>query len=168
MTINGNFSKILKNINTNTVKQGQNHSNAKQAAQVSENSNTGKSFAEILRETAKNNTAKNSITTNSIELRQKQLSNSGNISANGARELTFSKHAQQRLFQRNINIAPELMGRIEEAVKKASDKNIKNALVLTDDTAFIINVDNNVVVTTMNSNEMRDNIITNIDGTVIL
>jgi len=84
------------------------------------------------------------------------------------RELTFSKHARQRLEQRNIDIDFGLIEKISGAVKKASEKSIKNALVLSEESAFIVSVGSNVVVTAMNSAEMRENVITNIDGTVIL
>ena len=36
------------------------------------------------------------------------------------------------------------------------------------DAAFIVNVTNNMVVTAMNGEEMKDNIFTNIDSAVIL
>ena len=48
------------------------------------------------------------------------------------------------------------------------EKNIKNALIISDGAAFIVNTASNIVVTTMNNSEMRDSVITNIDGTVIL
>jgi len=83
-------------------------------------------------------------------------------------ELTFSKHAKQRLEQRNIEIDFGLIDKISGAVKKAAGKSIKNALVLSDESAFIVSVGSNVVVTAMNSAEMRESVITNIDGTVIL
>jgi len=83
-------------------------------------------------------------------------------------ELTFSKHAKQRLEQRNIEIDFGLIEKISGAVKKAAEKSIKNALVLSEESAFIVSVGSNVVVTAMNSAEMRENVITNIDGTVIL
>lgn len=84
------------------------------------------------------------------------------------REIVFSKHAQQRLGERGIEVDEFLLEKLGEAVSKAASKNIKNALVLGNDEAFIINIANNTVVTAMSYNEMRSNIVTNIDGTVIL
>ena len=82
--------------------------------------------------------------------------------------ITFSKHANQRLAQRNIEIDEGLINKIDSALKKAAGKNIKNVLLISDDTAFIVSVDNNVVVTVMNSDEMKENVVTKIDGTVII
>ena len=152
VTVNDNFNKILNNLNVSTAKQTQ-------VNQSKQNTNA-RSFADILKETKK---AAENTTINDLKLRQYQLPD-----INKARELTFSKHALQRLSQRNIDIAPELVAKIGDASKKAYDKNIKNALILTDGAAFIVNTQSNIVVTTMNNSEMRDNIITNIDGTVIL
>jgi len=121
--------------------------------------NTGRSFEELLRETAKANI----LIANDVKLRQYGLN-----AAAKPQELTFSKHAKQRLAQRNIDIDFGLIEKISEAVKKASEKSIKNALVLSDESAFIVSIDNNVVVTAMNNQEMRESVITNIDGTVIL
>ncbi|MCL2773716.1 MAG: flagellar protein [Oscillospiraceae bacterium] len=82
--------------------------------------------------------------------------------------ITFSKHAMQRLAQRDIKIDDGLISKIDGALKKAAGKNIKNVLLISDDTAFIVSVDNNVVVTAMNVEEMKENVITKIDGTVII
>ena len=84
------------------------------------------------------------------------------------KKLSFSKHAQQRLTQRNIALDDELIDKINGALQKAAGKNIRNVLLLSDDTAFIVSVDNNVVVTAMNNDEMKENVITKIDGTVII
>lgn len=83
-------------------------------------------------------------------------------------DLVFSKHAMQRMNERNLDVDSNLISRISEAVSRAGIKGIKNALILGENTAFIVNIPSKTVVTTMNSREMKSNIITNIDGTVIL
>jgi len=136
--------------------------------------NSGKSFEDILNAQRlkseqsspnKTNTVDvKTLSANEIQLRQYAL----NIKPAYEQELTFSKHAKQRLAQRNIDIDSGLIEKISGAVKKASEKSIRNALVLSGESAFIVSVDNNVVVTAMNNQEMRESVITNIDGTVIL
>ena len=83
-------------------------------------------------------------------------------------ELKFSKHAAMRLENRNINLSTEQSKRLENGVQKASEKGIKESLVLIDSLAFIVNVPNKTVVTAMDQGESSDNIFTNIDGAVIM
>ena len=83
-------------------------------------------------------------------------------------ELKFSKHATMRLEDRNINLSEEQNERLESGVMKASEKGIRESLVIVDSLAFIVNVPNRTVVTAMDQNESVDNIFTNIDGAVIM
>ena len=80
--------------------------------------------------------------------------------------IKFSKHAELRLHMRNITLSPAQKQKIEEAVNKASEKGIKDSLVLMDDVAFVVNVKNRTVITAVSSNELKDNVFTNIDGAV--
>lgn len=82
-------------------------------------------------------------------------------------ELKFSKHADDRMADRNINLTSEQMQRLEDAAKRASEKGIKESLVIVDKMAFIVNVKNNTVITAMDQLENEGNIFTNIDGAVI-
>ena len=85
-----------------------------------------------------------------------------------ASELKFSKHATQRLDDRNIVLSEEQSLRLEEGVQKAQAKGITDSLVLVDTLAFIVNVPNQTVVTAMDQTESEENIFTNIDGAVIV
>ena len=57
---------------------------------------------------------------------------------------------------------------MEAGVQKASEKGIKESLVIVDSLAFIVNVPNQTVVTAMDQTESMDNVFTNIDGAVII
>lgn len=81
-------------------------------------------------------------------------------------ELKFSKHANERLASRNIDLSDEQLQRLENGAKKASEKGINESLVMVDDLAFIVNIKNNTVVTAVNNGE--DKVFTNIDGAVIV
>ncbi len=83
-------------------------------------------------------------------------------------ELKFSKHASMRLDQRDISLSLDQSQRLEAGVQKASEKGIKESLVIVDSLAFIVNVPNQTVVTAMDQNESMDNVFTNIDGAVII
>lgn len=79
--------------------------------------------------------------------------------------LRFSKHANERLQSRNIDLSKTQLERLEQGTNKAREKGIKESLVMVDDLAFIVNVKNNTVVTAVNNSE--DGVFTNIDGAVI-
>lgn len=83
-----------------------------------------------------------------------------------SREVVFSKHANQRLLNRNMNLTKEQLERLNSGVEQARAKHIKESLIMVDDMSFIVNVSNNTVVTAMNK-EDEQNIFTNIDGAVI-
>lgn len=84
------------------------------------------------------------------------------------KELKFSKHAANRLVDRNISLTQEQMGRLEDGAMKASEKGIKESLVIVDSLAFIVNIPNNTVVTALDQADASENVFTNIDGAVII
>lgn len=86
----------------------------------------------------------------------------------GTGRLKFSKHAGNRLAERNINLSEEQMERLENGVSKAGSKGIKESLVILDNYAFIVNTNNNTVITAMDQDYEEENIYTNIDGAVII
>lgn len=79
--------------------------------------------------------------------------------------LKFSKHANERLATRNINLSAEQIERLENGLTKAREKGIRESLVMVDDLAFIVNVRSNTVITAVG--DKTDSIFTNIDGAVI-
>ncbi len=91
-----------------------------------------------------------------------------NQKLNQTSELKFSKHATQRLDDRNITLTDEQSLRLEEGVQKALEKGIKDSLVLVDSLAFIVNVPNQTVVTALDQTEAEEKVFTNIDGAVIV
>lgn len=85
-----------------------------------------------------------------------------------AHQVAFSKHAMERAEERGIEVTPHLVSRLTDSVERAQAKGATNILALDRSLAFIINVPNNRVITTMSQDEMKENIFTNIDGAVIL
>ncbi|MCI8549190.1 MAG: flagellar operon protein [Lachnospiraceae bacterium] len=82
--------------------------------------------------------------------------------------LNFSKHAAKRMGERGIAMDNQLMGDLEQAVEGARLKGAKDVAVIGRQGVFIVNVPNNVVVTTMSAEDMKDRIFTNIDSAVIM
>ncbi|MEL7649235.1 MAG: TIGR02530 family flagellar biosynthesis protein [Sedimentibacter sp.] len=82
-------------------------------------------------------------------------------------EVIFSRHASERIKERNIDVSTDVTNRLNEAVEQAKDKGLKNVLVMIDNQAFIVSTMSNKVITAVNSSELKENIFTNIDGAVI-
>ena len=85
-----------------------------------------------------------------------------------AENVKFSKHAANRLNDRNIELTDRQLERLNDGTKKAGEKGIRDSLVLVDQLAFIVNTKSNTVITAMDQTEADENIYTNIDGAVII
>ncbi len=82
--------------------------------------------------------------------------------------LQFSRHAAERVNERGIEMSDSFLKDLQSAVEKARSKGAKDVVIISDKGAFIVNVPNNTVVTTISGNEMKENIFTNIDSAVLL
>ena len=81
--------------------------------------------------------------------------------------LKFSKHATNRLSERNIELSDVTLGRLAAGMQAAGQKGINESLVMVDQLAFIVNVKNQTVITALDKNDSNGNVFTNIDGAVI-
>jgi flagellar operon protein len=81
--------------------------------------------------------------------------------------LRWSAHATARLQQRGIELTANQQSRLDTAVDKAAAKGAKDALVLLDDTALVVSVQNRTVITALGMHQARENVFTNIDSAVI-
>lgn len=82
--------------------------------------------------------------------------------------LSISKHAEDRLKERNIRISEEKWGQIEQKVLTAKKMGVNESLVLLKDAALIVSAKNNKVITAMNRQEAASQIFTNINGTILI
>lgn len=82
--------------------------------------------------------------------------------------IKFSKHALNRMDNRNINLNKQEMDRLINGFNKAKEKGVKDVLILIEDKIFIASIDNKTIITTVNKNQLKDNVFTNIDGAVIV
>ncbi|MCT2534527.1 flagellar protein [Aquibacillus koreensis] len=83
-------------------------------------------------------------------------------------ELKISKHAKERLAQRNITIEDTQWEKISEKVAEAKQKGISDSLVVLSNAALLVSAKNNTVVTAMDRSEATSRIFTNINGTILL
>ncbi len=127
--------------NTASIQQMQEVLRNNQKATTHTSTGVGQSFEEIL-------------------ARQKELT--GKVSTGAVK---FSKHANERLDQRDIDMTPEQLDRLNEGVTKAADKGINDSLIMVDNIAFIVNIKNNTVITAVTEGD--DMVFSKIDGAVI-
>lgn len=84
------------------------------------------------------------------------------------RGIEFSKHAQQRLFSRGIELPESTLNAIADAVDKAELKGSKETLILSDDVAFVASVPNRTIITAFDKENLREGVVTSIDSAVII
>ena len=82
--------------------------------------------------------------------------------------VAFYKHAMERVVERNVDVSPGQLERLNEGVRLAEEKGLRSPLILMDTTAFVVNVPNNKVVTVVNDGSLKGTVFTNIDGTVMI
>ncbi|MBM7598590.1 flagellar operon protein [Virgibacillus halotolerans] len=83
-------------------------------------------------------------------------------------QLKISKHATERLEERNIHINDKQWQAIGEKMEEAKQKGITDSLVVTNKAALLVSAKNNTVVTAMNREEATNRIFTNINGTILI
>ncbi len=79
----------------------------------------------------------------------------------------FSKHATARMENRGINFSATQMQRLTSALSQVDAKGGKDSLVLLDETALVVSVKNDTVVTVVDREQLKNNVFTNIDSAVI-
>lgn len=87
---------------------------------------------------------------------------------NGNEKLSFSKHAQKRINSRSIPVSKAELDKLNSGVEKARDKGARDSLVMVNNVAYIVSVENNTVVTAVDEESMEDNVFTNIDSAVFM
>ncbi|GEN34099.1 MULTISPECIES: TIGR02530 family flagellar biosynthesis protein [Aneurinibacillus] len=82
--------------------------------------------------------------------------------------IDFSNHALQRLEKRGIKLGSEDIAKLAGAVEKAQAKGAKESLVLMNNVAYIVSVQNRKVITAVDGPSMQENVFTNIDSAIIV
>ena len=80
----------------------------------------------------------------------------------------FTKHAMDRVMLRNVDVSADNLNRLNEGVRLAEEKGLKEPLILVDSTAYVVSVKNNKVITVVNDENLKGTVFTNIDGTVLI
>ncbi len=80
----------------------------------------------------------------------------------------ISKHAERRLQSRNIDLSGDEIQKLESAMSSLEKKGARDSLVLMGELAFIVNVPSKTVVTALAKEQMKEQVFTNIDSTMLV
>jgi len=86
----------------------------------------------------------------------------------GKTDLKFSNHALGRLAERGVPMDDQTVSRLNKAVSIADQKGSNQSLVLLDEMAYLISVKNRTIITAMETNSMKEGVVTKIDSAVIV
>ncbi|OFZ48393.1 MAG: hypothetical protein A2381_09210 [Bdellovibrionales bacterium RIFOXYB1_FULL_37_110] len=109
---------------------------------------------------------KNSTQGEFEELLKVQLENKNGLK--DVQEIQLSSHAAKRLKERNLEMDANEFFKLKKAIGTLRDKGGHDSLVITDKAAYIVDVDNNKVVTALEKKEMAENVFTKIDSTIFI
>ena len=80
----------------------------------------------------------------------------------------LSGHAKKRLEERNLTMDGNEFLKIRDGIDKLKEKGGKDSLIVTNQAAYIVDVDKQTVVTAMDKNDMAENVFTKIDSTLFI
>ncbi len=83
-------------------------------------------------------------------------------------KIKFSKHAKQRISSRNIKLGEEEFNKLIDGLKKVEDKGSKDSLIMVDEVAYVVSVENKTVITAIDDKNVKENVFTNIDSAVFM
>ncbi|MBC7319022.1 flagellar protein [bacterium] len=83
-------------------------------------------------------------------------------------QINVSKHAQERILLRGIEIGEKEVDGINKAIELAGSKGVRDSLVIVNGKAFVVNVPTRTIITAIEEEDLKNRIFTNIDGAVIL
>lgn len=82
--------------------------------------------------------------------------------------INLSSHAVKRLAERKIDFNGDEYTKVKNAVDRLKAKGSQNSLVVSDKAAYIVDVQNNKVITAVDKESMTENVFTKIDSTVFV
>lgn len=82
--------------------------------------------------------------------------------------IDFSKHAQNRLISRGIKISESDLSKLNDGVAKAADKGSRDSLIMVNNVAYVVSIENKTVITAIDDKSLQENVFTNIDSAVFM
>ena len=82
--------------------------------------------------------------------------------------LKFSRHAEKRIISRGIDLSKRNLQQLNKGVDKAEKKGARESLIMVDQVAFLVSVENKTVITAVDEGHIKENVFTNIDSAVFM
>ena len=82
--------------------------------------------------------------------------------------ISFSDKASKILHEINGNLTTDQMNRLKLGLGKLKKKGVVSGILLMDSTAFILNVKNQTVMTTIGQNRIQENVFSNFDAFAVV
>jgi len=111
------------------------------------------------------NKAKSSQHTNKTQKSFKEVLNEKIDQKN---KVKFSKHAKKRINSRNIQLGEKEIDKLLDGLEKAENKGSKDSLIMVDEVAYVVSVENKTVITAIDDKNVKENVFTNIDSAVFM
>jgi len=84
-------------------------------------------------------------------------------------QVTFSRHAEQRMHERNISLSSQDLSLLNQAMHQARSTGAKQAVVVMEPNIFIVAPGSNTVITTVSqSSEQSMQVISHVDALVLV
>jgi len=80
----------------------------------------------------------------------------------------FSKHAQNRIMSRKIDLSEKELKQLKSGINKARDKGARDSLIMVNEVAYVVSVENDTVITAIDGQNVKENVFTNIDSAVFM
>ena len=106
--------------------------------------------------------------TDRVQRDEKPSSDFADILARQQTKVKFSKHANERLRDRRIDLSDQQLAKLDDTVERMAEKGARESLIYMNDMAFLVSVKNRTVITAMDGTSAKENIFTNIDSAAIL
>lgn len=120
-------------------------------------------------ESGKNNIVSTEVNSPKVNEKGNSFADELRTMLSGKSQVQFSNHAIKRLESREIDVTEnDALERLNKGVELAAQKGCGQSLILVDGTAYIVSVANNKVITTVSQADLKENVFTNIDSTVIV
>lgn len=72
------------------------------------------------------------------------------------------------MTERGMNLTPELVAKMNQAMKQAEEKGARQSLVIMNNQAFIVNVPSRTVITALDEATRQNHVFTQIDSAILL
>ena len=82
--------------------------------------------------------------------------------------INFSDKASRNLHEINGSLTTDQMNRLELGLGKLKEKGVSSGVLLMDSTAFVLNVKNQTVMTTIGKNRIQENVFSNFDAFAVV